>query len=159
SLTAGACEYFERIGANTIQRICVEYAQKRAAAKRLRLRWRVSRGARRSLGWVPFKAASLRRRGRALRFCGKSFRGLEAQRLGGVTWRQGCFAQDALGDWWLCLTVKYPAESRAAPEEWVGIDLGLKQTAVTSEGERLECGRFYRGLEAKIAQAQRRGHR
>jgi IS605 OrfB family transposase len=35
----------------------------------------------------------------------------------------------------------------------------LKDTAVTSEGERLECGRFYRGLEAKIAQAQRRGHR
>ena len=31
--------------------------------------------------------------------------------------------------------------------------------AVTSEGERLECGRFYRELEAKIAQAQRRGHR
>jgi putative transposase len=33
------------------------------------------------------------------------------------------------------------------------------ETAVTSEGERLECGRFYRGLEAKIAQAQRRGHK
>ena len=29
----------------------------------------------------------------------------------------------------------------------------------TSDGERLESGRFYRGLEAKIAQAQRRGHR
>src|ERR1700740_2238990 len=55
SLTAGATEYFERIGADTIQRICVEYAQKRSAAKRRRLRWRVSRGGRRSRGWVPFK--------------------------------------------------------------------------------------------------------
>ena len=54
ALTAGAAAFFERIGADTIQRICVEYAQKRAAAKRCRLRWRVSRGARRSLGWVPF---------------------------------------------------------------------------------------------------------
>jgi putative transposase len=54
SLTAGATEYFERIGADTIQRICVEYVQKRVAAKRYRLRWRVSRGARRSLGWIPF---------------------------------------------------------------------------------------------------------
>ena len=58
-LTAGASEYFERIGADTIQRVCVEYAQKRAAAKRRKLRWRISSGPRRSLGWVPVKAASL----------------------------------------------------------------------------------------------------
>jgi IS605 OrfB family transposase len=159
ALTAGAAEFFTRIGADTIQRICVEYAQKRAAAKRRRLRWRVSRGSRRSLGWLPFKAASLKRKGRALRFCGKTFRVFEARRLEGVKWKQGCFAQDAVGDWWLCLPVEYAAEPHAAPEEWVGIDLGLKETAVTSEGERLESGRFYRGLEAKIAQAQRRGHK
>jgi hypothetical protein len=34
SLTAGAAAYFARIGADTIQRICVEYAQKRGAVKR-----------------------------------------------------------------------------------------------------------------------------
>lgn len=71
ALTAGASECFEHIGADKIQRICVEYAQKRGAAKRMKLRWRVSRGARRSLGYVPFKAASLKRKGHALRFCGK----------------------------------------------------------------------------------------
>src|SRR5271169_4428754 len=58
NLSAGATEYFERIGADSIQRICCEYAAKRRAAKRVKLRWRVSRGARRSLGWVPFKAGS-----------------------------------------------------------------------------------------------------
>jgi IS605 OrfB family transposase len=159
SLTAGAAHYFERIGADTIQRICAEYAQKRAAAKRRKLRWRVSRGVRRSLGWIPFKAASLKRKGRALRFCGKSFRVFEAKRLDGVTWKQGCFAQDAVGDWWLCLPVQYTPTQSTAPNEWVGIDLGLKEIAVTSEGERLESGRFFRGVESKIAQAQRRGHR
>jgi putative transposase len=41
----------------------------------------------------------------------------------------------------------------------VGIDLGLKDTAVTSDGERLEAGGFYRGIERAIAQAQRRGHK
>jgi putative transposase len=158
-LTAGASQYFERIGADTIQRICVEYAQKRTAVRRRKLRWRISRGARRSLGWVPFKAASLKRKGRALRFCGKTFRVFEAPRLEGVKWKQGCFAQDALGEWWLCLPVQYMPTASAAPEESVGIDLGLKQTAVASEGERLERGRFYRQMEAKIAQAQRRGHR
>ncbi len=89
NLTSGSARYFERIGADTIQRICVEYAQKRSAAKRRRLRWRVSRGARRSLAWVPFKAASLKRKGRALRFCGKTFRIFETERLNGVKWGQG----------------------------------------------------------------------
>src|SRR6267142_2975069 len=54
TLTAGTSRYFEHIGANTIQRICIEYAQKRQQFKRLKLRWRISRGARRSLGWIPF---------------------------------------------------------------------------------------------------------
>jgi putative transposase len=159
NLTSGSAQYFERIGADTIQRICVEYAQKRSAAKRRRLRWRVSRGARRSLGWVPFKAANVKRKGRALRFCGKTFRIFEAERLNDVNWGQGCFAQDAVGDWWLCLSMEQPVEQRPAPEESVGIDLGLKDIAVTSDGDRLESGRFYRELEGQIAQAQRRGHR
>ena len=112
-----------------------------------------------------------------LRFGHKTFRVFEAHRLEGVKWKQGCFAQDAVGDWWLCLPVEYTPEPSVAPEDQVGIDLGLKDTAVTSEGERLESGRFFRGVESKIAQAphvaplalrgisyaalrsQRRGHR
>ncbi len=158
-LTAGSSECFEHIGADTIQRICIEYAAKRTAARRLKLRWRVSRGARRSLGWIPFKAASLKRQGRSVRFCGKTFRLFEAERLEAVKWKQGCFAQDAVGDWWLCLPVEPAVEDRPAPQEAVGIDLGLKEVAVTSQGERLEAARFYRNLEQRIAQAQRRGHK
>jgi len=94
-----------------------------------------------------------------VRFCGKTFRIFEYERLNDVKWRQGCFAQDAVGDWWLCLAVKQPVEQRPAPEESVGIDLGLKDIAVTSDGDRLEGSRFYRGLETRIAQAQRLGHR
>ena len=41
-LTAGATQYFDKIGADTIQSVCTHYAQKRQAAKRLKLRWRVS---------------------------------------------------------------------------------------------------------------------
>jgi len=52
-LTSGAARYFDRIGADTIQRVCTEYAQKRGAARRRKLRWRISRGPRRSLGRVP----------------------------------------------------------------------------------------------------------
>jgi putative transposase len=41
----------------------------------------------------------------------------------------------------------------------LGLDLGLKDTAVTSDGDRLEAGHFYRSIEQQIAQAQRRGHK
>ncbi len=159
NLSSGASEYFAHIGAGTIQRVNCEYALKRRISKRAKLRWRVSRGPRRSLGWVPFKAASLKRKEKAVRFCGKTFRVFEAERLEGVKWRQGCFAQDAVGDWWLCLPVLLRAEPTVAARTAVGIDLGLKDTAITSDGERLEAGRFYRGIEAAIAQAQRRGHK
>ncbi|MGB9329932.1 MAG: hypothetical protein WCB10_04110, partial [Steroidobacteraceae bacterium] len=159
NLSAGATEFFECIGAGTIQRICVEYAAKRRAARRVKLRWRVSRGARRSLGWVPFKAVSLKRRGVSLRFCGKAFRVFERERLEDMKWRDGCFAQDACGDWWLCLPVKMAGQQKAAPREAVGIDLGLKDIAVTSEGERLEAGRWTQEFAGRLARAQRRGHK
>jgi hypothetical protein len=77
-LSAGATQFMQYIGADTIQRINVEYAAKCAQFREAKLRWRVSRGSRRSLGWVPFKAANLKRKGNALRFCGKTFRNIRA---------------------------------------------------------------------------------
>ena len=50
ALTAGASQYFDKIGAETIQSVCNHYAQKRQAVGRLKLRWRASSGIRRSLG-------------------------------------------------------------------------------------------------------------
>ncbi len=159
NLTAGATNYFDRIGADTIQSVCTHYAQKRRTAKRLKLRWRASVGSRRSLGWVPFKAASLKRHGTSLRFAGKTFRVFETALLDGVTWRDGCFAQDTLGDWWLCLPVQCAAQITVAPHEEVGIDLGLKAIATTSDGETLDAGRWTQGVAGKLAMAQRRGHK
>jgi putative transposase len=158
-LSAGAAQCLEHIGADTIQRVNVEYALRRRQFRKQRLRFRVSRGARRSLGWVPFKAASLKRQGKAVRFCGKSFRLFEAERLDDVRWQQGCFAQDGVGDWWLCLPVEYTAEGSAASHEAVGIDLGLKSIATTSDGATLEAGRWTQRYADRLAAAQRRGHK
>jgi putative transposase len=158
-LSSGATEYFEHIGADTIQRIATEFATRRDQFKKAKLRWRVSSGSRRSLGWVPFKAASIRRHGRYLRFCGKVIRIFEAKRFADTAkWQSGCFSQDAVGDWYLCLPAAIPDDTSAAILAQVGIDLGLKDTAVTSDGDRLAAGQFYRSLEPKIAQAQRRRH-
>src|SRR5208282_3470823 len=55
-LSAGAAQEFNHIGSGTIQRVNAEFAAKRNQARKPKLRWRVSRGAKRSLGWVPLKA-------------------------------------------------------------------------------------------------------
>jgi hypothetical protein len=160
NLSTGATEFFEHIGADTIQRVCTEFATRRSQLKKAKLRWRVSTGSRRSLGWVPFKAASLRRGGRYLRFCGKTIRFFEAKRFSEISkWQSGAFAQDAVGDWYLCLPVAVVDQSPAPTKVDVGIDLGLKDTAVTSDGERLSSGVFFRSLALQIAAAQRRGHK
>lgn len=158
-LASGASQYFGHIGSDTIQRVCSELAAKRRIAKLRKLRWRISHGTRRSLGWVPFKAHRFRRKGNSVRFCGKSFRVFDIERLDGKKFMDGSFSQDSFGDWWLCIPVESPIEQKAAIKTSVGIDLGLKAIATTSDGDKLEAGQFYRGLEQQIAQAQRRGHK
>jgi len=133
-LTAGAAPYFEHIGSETIQRVNAAFATARKEAKKPKLRWRVSKGSKRSLGWVPFKAAQLKLKGKCLRFSGKAFRVFEKERLEGVGWKSGCFAQDAVRDWWLCVPVEFAVAQMPAPKLDVGIDLGLKTTAATRWG-------------------------
>jgi len=159
NLTAGATNHFKRIGAATIQRINAEFATRRKQFKKAKLRWRPSRGSGRALGWIPFKAEQLKRKGKCLRFSGKAFRVFERELLEDARWKSGCFAQDSVGDWWLCVPVEHAVAQVPAPKAEVGLDLGLKVTVVTSDGDRLEAGHFYRSIEQEIASAQRRGHK
>jgi putative transposase len=158
-LTAGATEHFERIGSQTIQRIDAEFVTRRKQFKKAKLRWRPSRGSRRALGWIPFKASQLKRKGKCLRFSGKAFPVFEQELLENARRKGGCFARDSVGDWWLCLPVECAVERLPAAEDAVGFDLGLKDTVATSDGGKLEARHFYRSIEQQIAQAQRRGHK
>jgi len=56
------------------------------------------------------------------------------------------------------LTREVRVEQTTAPKASVGIDLGIKDVAVTSDGERLEAIRFYRDAQHRIGALQRRGH-
>jgi len=159
SLCVGASKGFGHIGSDTIQRVNAECARRRQQFKKAKLRWRVSRGSKRSLGWVPFKAPQLKRKGKSLRFSGKAIRVFEQELLRDVKWNSGCFAEDAVGDWWLCLPVQQPLVQSVAAHESVGLDLGLKDAVATSDGDKLEASNFYRDIEQKIALAQRRGHK
>ena len=158
-LTAGAAKYFEWIGSATIQRVNAEFATRRKQFKTTRLRWRVSRGSRQSLGWIPLKAEQLKRNGKALRFSGKAIRVFEFERLAGISFKSGSFAEDSVGDWWLCVAVEVKIEPSMAPYEEVGLDLGIKHIVSTSDGDRLEATHFYRNSEKQLAKLQRRGHK
>jgi len=87
-----AAQYFERIGSETMQRVNAEFANCRQQFNKTKLRWRVSKASKRSLGWIPFKAAQLQRKDKSLRFAGKAFRVFEQELLDGVKWKFGCFA-------------------------------------------------------------------
>ena len=67
--------------------------------------------------------------------------------LGDHRFRDGCFAQDAVGDWYVCIPVSIPAVQTAAPQEAVGIDLGLKVIATTSDGDQLPAGRWMQSMD------------
>lgn len=151
----GASREFEHIGSSTIQEVAEQFASKRRAAKRVRLRWRKSFGTRRSLGWVPFKARATRYRNGQVFFAGHWFRVWDSYGLSGTTFRAGCFCEDARGRWYFCAAVTVPVQPTAG-QDVIGIDLGLKTTATCSDGTALD-GRNYRDLEPKLAVAQRAG--
>ena len=67
----------------------------------------------------------------------------------------GSFSQDTRGRWYINCPVEV-AEATQAPLKYIGIDLGLKELATLSTGEKIEAPQFYRKSEAVIAAAQRR---
>lgn len=148
-----------RIGSSTVQETCAGYAKARRQFKRARLRWRVSNQDSRkySLGWVPFKARALRYAAGQVQFAGHRFRLWDSYGLDDYTLRAGSFSEDARGRWYLNVVVQVETAPSAGTTE-VGIDLGCKDAATTSEGTKLR-GRWYRDLEAKLGIAQRAGHK
>src|SRR5579862_3116121 len=159
NLTSGAAHCFTHIGSRTISETCHQYAVKRKKAKNMRLRWRSSFGSKRSLGWVPFKAISVKFKDGAVVFAGQRFRVFDSYGLGDYTFRAGSFAQNALGEWFFNVAVSVAQTVPAMPHKAVGIDLGLKIAAVCSDGVTLEARQFYRNSEAAISKAQCRGHK
>ena len=143
------------IGSPTVQQVCEDYAKARRQFKKAKLRWRVSnpQSSKYSLGWIPFKARALQYKAGQIQFAGQKFSLWDSYGLADYELRAGSFSQDSRGRWYLNVVVKVQAKTSAATAA-VGIDLGLKEAAVTSTGERIE-GRFYRKLEAQLGMAQR----
>src|ERR671912_1228467 len=63
--------------------------------------------------------------------------------------------QDARGRWYCNIVCEVEIKPLGGNAE-VGVDLGLKSVAKCSDGPELERATFYRDLEPKLAEAQRR---
>jgi len=142
------------IGAATVQSVIAQHAKSRRQFKKNKLQWRSSSGAKRALGWVPFKAAGVKMVNGQIRFCGEFFGVWDSYGLSQYDLGTGSFSEDARGRWYFNTTVKVeikPSEGRAS----VGIDLGLKAVATCSEGEGLNRRRITDEFAAQLATAQR----
>jgi putative transposase len=68
-VTRGDCAL--HLPVQAVQEIAEEYARRRRQHRKVRLGWRKSGGARRSLGWIPFKVRTIRHRGGQIYFAGR----------------------------------------------------------------------------------------
>ena len=145
------------VGSGTVQLVCAEYATRRQQFKRQRLNWRVSnpKSSRYSLGWVPFKGGHAKYKAGQVELAGKKFSLWDSYGLSQFELRAGSFSQDARGRWYFNVAVEVEAKPSAGTAA-AGIDLGLKECATTSHGDKLE-GRWYRANEKALATAQRAG--
>jgi len=119
------------------------------------LAWRKSGGARRSLGCVPFKA------------CGTAYAQSQTPVWQGLVVALEQLRPEALPPWLgqhprRCSWPLDHQHPRATPRpqlalcnKSVGIYLGLREFAATSDGAVVEAQQFYRTLEEKLAIAQR----
>lgn len=142
----------------TVQGVTEEYVIRRKQFKKRQLRWRKSGGAKRSLGWVPFKVGAAVWKNGQVVFNKQHFKVWDSYGLSDYKFRSGSFNEDARGRWYFNVVVEVDREISPG-QDAVGIDLGLKTTATCSDGEKLVSGRFYRDLEKALGVAQRAGRK
>jgi IS605 OrfB family transposase len=165
--TCGDCAL--NLPVQAVQEIAEEYARRRRQHRKIRLAWRTSRGARRSLGWIPFKVRTIRFHSGQVYFAGRWLSLWDSFGLGDFELRAGNFSEDSRGRWYLNVCVprthKTAEEKNKTPISAIldrsvpslGIDLGLKRFAAFSDLKLppVDVQRFYRDLEPKLACAQR----
>jgi putative transposase len=73
------------------------------------------------------------------------------------TTKSATFKRDATGHWYVALTTEFeiPDVEPPAPVNPVGVDLGLKDLFVLSDGERVRAPRFARTAERRLGRVQK----
>ena len=150
NLTKGANK---ELGLNSasVQMVCREFVTRRRQFRKLKLKWRTKR----SLGWIPFRKDCIKFKDGKIIFNKKAYKVFQPERLPeGIEYKSGEFSQDARGRWYICIPVEYVPEENNANGE-VGVDLGLKDVAVLSNGKKVSNNRYYRMMQNRLGKAQR----
>lgn len=157
TFTTGATKAGLKLHSQTVQAINEQFIEKRQAAKKAKLRWRVSNRKRSnySLGWIPFKKVAITYRNGQVHFMGKALSLWDSYGLADYQLGAGSISEDARGRWYFNVTVTVKKQAPSEGAASVGIDLGLKEFATFSDGKKEEARQFYRKSEAKLATAQR----
>jgi putative transposase len=140
---------------NTVGDVCRQFAHSRNQNSGAP-RFRSSFGARRALGWIPFRQQSRRIEGNSLIYWSKRYRFWEGGRVVPENAKGGAFVEDAQGRWYVCFLIE--RDDRMGGTAEIGVDLGLKALATLSDGRKIEAPKVYRRHEQRLAVAQRAGN-
>jgi transposase len=134
----------------TVSDVCQQYAKSRSQKKRPYMRWRSKKT---SLGWVPLKGRNLKETPNGFHFHGREFKVFKSRDPpAGAQIKDGTnFSQDRKANWFLNVCVEVEASVARSPVRGVGIDLGLKDFATLSTGEKIDAQRLYLGAEQALA--------
>ena len=138
---------------DTVQSVCLQFASSRDA-KRKCPRFRSSGGPRRSLGWVPFLNRSVKVNDDTVLYLKHRYRFWKSRTIPIDVFKCGVFVQDARGRWYVTFQCDV-SEVLPTGRGTVGIDLGLKNTAVLSSGAVIPAQRYYQKYQSQLASQQR----
>lgn len=148
-LTTG-CSKELGLHSQTVQSICEEYAVRRKQFKKIKLNWRTHK---RQLGWIPFKTSAIKHRANIFEYNGIKLPVWYSRPIVG-TIKTGSLTEDARGRWYINIQCEIQPVEKPKTSKYIGIDLGLKTTAVCSDGQEINHS-AYKDNEKKLAMAQR----
>jgi IS605 OrfB family transposase len=154
NLTSG-CGQDLSLHAHTVQKVCSEHATRRKQFKQSKLRWRSKK---RSLGWIPFKANGIKVVRDRVCYRGHWFRLWLSRPIEGRI-LEGSFNQDARGRWYVNLQCAVEPVEPQCGGEAIGIDLGLKDQMVLSDGQVFSRENITHQYAQRLATAQRARHK
>lgn len=144
--------------AATIQNVARQFTKSRDQIRH-RPRWRKTGGSGRSLGWIPLRnEESFQLKGSSVVYLSKSYPMYMHRKIEGRI-LCGSFSEDNRGRWYVNITCELSETPKKTAGDELGVDLGLKDFATFSTGEKLTNPRHYRREEEQLGKAQRAGRK
>jgi len=140
-----------------IGKVCLQYVRSRRQHSKPYLRYR----GRKNLGWVPLRGRRIKQVEGGISCFGKVFSVWLSRDLpdGAKICDGSNFSQNARGQWFLNIVIETTPAAKRPINKSVGIDLGLKDLAVLSTGERIAAPQHFRRAQDRLAKAQRANKR